>query len=88
MQTTKSALTFPCDFPLKILGWANEDLESIVVQIVHKHVPNLTEAAIRTRKSQAEKYISITINFEATSQEQLDKLYQELNNHPKVLMTL
>jgi putative lipoic acid-binding regulatory protein len=38
--------------------------------------------------SSSGKYLSITATFTATSREQLDALYRELNGHELVVMTL
>lgn len=79
--------TFPCEYPLKIIGIANT-LESIAVPILHKHVPNLGEASIKLRPSSDKKYLSITVNIHAQSKEQLDALYQDLTSHKEIIMVL
>jgi putative lipoic acid-binding regulatory protein len=38
--------------------------------------------------SKGGKYLSLTVTLTATSREQLDALYRELNAHELVLMTL
>ena len=87
-MSEESLLTFPCEFPIKIMGRANEDFEAEVVAIVRKYVPDLTEAAIRNRPSGKGNYIAITVTVNATSKEQLDNIYLELNAHKSVVMTL
>ena len=83
-----SLLTFPCEFPIKIMGRANENFEAEVVAIVRKHAPDLSQSAITNRPSGKGNYVAITVTVKATSKEQLDKIYQELNAHELVLMTL
>jgi hypothetical protein len=41
-----------------------------------------------SKLSSTGKYLSITATFTATSREQLDALYLELNSHELVVMTL
>lgn len=85
---TKNAIEFPCQFPVKIMGLAEQDFEGVVVAILNQHVPDLGEGAIVVKQSAGGKYVSITANIRARSQEQLDNLYRALSGHPKVLMVL
>jgi len=87
MSETK-ALTFPCDFPLKIMGRAQPDFDSLVVEIVLRHVGNVREGAISVRESRGGKYVSVTVTVQAESQDQLDGLYRELSAHERILMVL
>ncbi|MDQ6980774.1 MAG: DUF493 domain-containing protein, partial [Ghiorsea sp.] len=41
-----------------------------------------------SKPSKTGKYIALTITFTAQSKAELDKLYQEINAHPDVKMTL
>jgi uncharacterized protein len=82
------ALQFPCLFPLKVMGLNTDELYPAVHDILKKHVPDLDEAAFTSRLSSSEKYLSITVTFIAESGDQLDAIYQELNDHERVLMTL
>ena len=45
-EAEESALTFPCEFPIKAMGKAGCELDSIVVGIVRRHTPDLAEGAI------------------------------------------
>ena len=87
-MSEESLLTFPCEFPIKIMGRASENFEADVVAIVRKHAPDLSETAITNRPSGKGNYIAITVTVNATSKEQLDNIYLELNDHKSVVMTL
>jgi len=87
-MSEESLLTFPCEFPVKIMGRASENFEADVVAIVRKHAPDLSAAAISNRPSGKGNYIAITVTVNATSKEQLDNIYLELNGHESVVMTL
>ena len=71
----------------KVVGRAREGFESAVREIVRRH---LCGAAVEfsLRPSEKGAYLSITATFTATSREQLDALYRELNAHELVVMTL
>ena len=88
MDTKKTILTFPCDFPIKILGKANFDFEAAVLTIIRKHVPHLSEGAVQLKPSNEGNYLSITAMVHVESQTQLDNLYQELVACKLVLMVL
>ena len=84
----QSALTFPCAFPIKIMGEAEADFEGIVVSIIHQYVDDLGEGAITLKESKQGKYLSMTVTVQAKSQEQLDNIYRALSSHPKILMVI
>jgi len=86
MQQT--LLTFPCPFRLKIIGLSSEQFEGIIVGILSQYVPDLGEGAISAQYSANQKYLSITANINAQSQEQLDSIYRTLSSHPNILMVL
>lgn len=79
---------FPCDFPIKIMGRCDCELESLVVEIINKHVDNLAEGAVKTRPSGKGNFISVTVTVKAHSREQLDNIYLELTAREEVLMAL
>jgi len=81
-------MTFPCHFPLKVMGVNNDSFEQDMVVIVRKHVSNLGEGAVSSKPSKTGKYLALTISFTAQSKEQLDNLYREINTHPDVKMML
>ena len=59
-----------------------------VTDIVRKHAPDFDAATVEMRPSRQGKYLSVTCVVRATSREQLDALYQELCDHPGVVMVL
>jgi putative lipoic acid-binding regulatory protein len=79
---------FPCDFPIKIMGRSNCELESLVLDIVSRHAPEVTENEVNTRPSGKGNFISVTVTVKATSREQLDNIYLELTAREEVLMAL
>lgn len=83
-----SAIEFPCRFPIKIMGHATETFDVEVVAIVRRHCPDLAEGSVRTRASKEGRYVSVTVTVMATSQAQLDAIYQDLTASELVLMAL
>jgi putative lipoic acid-binding regulatory protein len=83
-----SLLDFPCYFPLKAIGSGAEDFEALVLEITRKHVPGLDPGAATSRPSAGGNYLAVTVTFVAESQAQLDALYVELGQQPRVKMLL
>ena len=59
-----------------------------IMEIVLRHAPDFRAETIEMRPSRQGKYLSVTSIVRATSREQLDALYQELCDHPSVVMVL
>jgi uncharacterized protein len=83
-----SALAFPCDFPIKVMGRKERGFAQTVTDIVRRHAPDFDPATVEMRPSRQGTYLSVTCVVRATSREQLDALYRELCDHPTVVMVL
>lgn len=81
-------LSFPCRFPIKVMGRSEGDFDVLVVDLVRRHVAGLGEGAVRLRPSANGVYVSVTVTIEAQSREQLDAVYRELTAEARVLMVL
>ncbi len=88
MTDQQALFQFPCRFPIKVMGRNDEAFEFAVVQILRRHIPQLSEGAIQRRDSQQGNYASLTVVIEAHSREQLDAIYQDLTASDQVLMAL
>jgi hypothetical protein len=58
------------------------------MEVVSHHDPDFQASSIQMRNSSKARYVSLTCTVRATSREQLDALYQELCDHPLVVMVL
>ena len=82
-------ITFPCLFPIKIMGEKHETLRADVVEIASRHVPDFVEQSMLIeRTSRKGNYLSFTVTVPATSKAQLDALYQAFTAHPRVKVVL
>ena len=81
-------LTFPCIFPLKVMGRREDDFAQVVCEIAQRHAPDFHPRTLEMRTSKNGRYLSLTVTINATSREQLDALYTELSKHPMVMMVL
>jgi putative lipoic acid-binding regulatory protein len=84
----QSLIEFPCDFPIKIFGQTQQGFAQAVTEVVLRHDPAFQPAGIEMKSSSQARYISLTCTVRALSQAQLDALYQELCDHPAVVMVL
>ncbi len=81
-------MEFPCQFPIKAMGKAEDDFDILVVSIIRRHVADLSENAVKSRLSKEGKFVSITVTVNAESKQQLDNIYLELTAQEKVLWAL
>lgn len=88
MTEEETLLEFPCEFPIKVMGRADSNLDSIVYSIVRSHAPDIGEGAIRSRASRHGRYQAVTVTITARSRRQLDDIYRELTASEHVLMAL
>jgi len=88
VQTEAAPLAFPCAFPIKVMGRREGGFAQAVLEIVRRHAPDFDAASVEMRPSRKGKYLSVTCVVNATSREQLDALYQELCDHPSVVLVL
>ena len=87
-KPSDSLLAFPCRFPIKAMGRAEPGFDSLVVEIVRRHAPDLREGAVISRPSKGGHWVSVTVTIEASSKAQLDAIYQALSDHDKIVMAL
>lgn len=83
-----AALKFPCRFPIKVFGSAEEDFLDHAHKLVKKHVPELALEHCRLTRSSKGRYVSVTIEIMADSREQLDAIYAELKADERVVAML
>ena len=86
MTEQTSLIEYPCDFPIKIMGRHHEAFAQTILMIVKRHAPDFDEATLEVRASRNGAYLSLTCTICATSRIQLDALYQELHDHPMVMI--
>ncbi len=88
-EPNESLIEYPCDFPLKVFGFAQPGFAQAIAEVVKVHAPDFDSAtSITMRSSSNAKYLSLTCTIRATSREQLDNLYRDLSSHPMVKMVL
>ena len=81
-------IEFPCDYPIKVLGEQGEGFAELVIEIVRRHDPGLSEERISYRESTGGRYLSVQLVITATGTEQLAALHAELKATGRVATVL
>jgi putative lipoic acid-binding regulatory protein len=87
-EERETLLEFPCEFPLKMMGHDRQAFHEAARDIVERHAGALDDAAIRQSLSRKANFVALTITINAVSQEQLDRIYEELSAHDEILVAL
>ncbi|MGH1361506.1 MAG: HP0495 family protein [Burkholderiaceae bacterium] len=84
----EALLEFPCDFPIKVIGLPNALFESTVAAVVSNHIDHFDAARITATQSRTGKFVSLTVNVQVETREQLQGIYMALANHQMVRMVI
>lgn len=87
-QMSDELLEFPCDFPVKAMGYATPDFEDHVVAVVSRHASLASPRQVRIKESSGGRYLSVTVSIEARSREHLELIYSELKADTRVVFIL
>lgn len=85
---TESAITYPCSFPIKVMGRRDDSLGPSMLEIVARHAGGAAGVSVAERASENGSFVSYTFTIQAESQRQVDAIYRELTAHPLVMMAL
>lgn len=83
-----SLLTFPTEFPIKVMGKNDADFRALVTQVTQTHIAPDKLRRIDEQCSKNNKYLSCTVVAEFASQAEIDAVYQAFTASGKVLMAL
>jgi putative lipoic acid-binding regulatory protein len=84
----ESPLTFPCDYPVKVMGRSTAEFRSRMIEIMSAHGGPEVAESVTERESRGGNYLSLTCTVHAESREELDRLYRELHATGLVLYAL
>lgn len=87
-MSDEALLTFPCAFPIKVMGRDDEAFRSRTRAIVEHHAGPLDEASVMQRASSGGRFLALTYTIDARSRAQLDAIYQDLTDSGVVLVAL
>lgn len=87
-EEQQELMTFPMDFPIKVMGLNDEALVRELHEMARGHFSKFDEGLTKTGLSRTGKYVSVTLTVRAESREQLDDFYRRAVAHPLVKVVL
>jgi uncharacterized protein len=87
-EEQKELLTFPTDYPIKIVGRPSAEFRARIHAVVIKHAPDVETDRITERLSENGNFLSISYTIVARSREQVVALAKDLTATEGVLMVI
>lgn len=81
-------MTFPCDFPIRVMGKNHPDFPIAILKMITQHFPAFDQKKLQQNPSRLGQYLGLRFSVHAQDQASLDALYQALTKHPDVKMVL
>jgi len=81
-------LSFPCDYPIKVMVRAEEGVRAHIDAILERHAGPLDLSSVTERASAQQHFLSLTYVIRATGEPQIAELFAALKGCPQVLMVL
>ena len=81
-------LTFPCDYPIKVMARAHPALRAHVDAIVERHAGPIDLTTVVERPSAQHHFVGLTYVIRARSEAQITELFQALKQVSEVLLVL
>ncbi|TGD74377.1 DUF493 domain-containing protein [Mangrovimicrobium sediminis] len=81
-------IEFPCDYPVKVLGRAGDDFQTVILEVFERHAPGFDAESISVRASSKGTFTAITVVIVATGPDQLEALHQDLLATGRVQMVI
>ena len=88
MDQEPPKITFPCEYPIKVLGRAVDAFEPTVMTIFRQRAPGFAEERVVVKPSRNGTFHSITVTIEAQSETQLQQIHEDLMGTGLVSMVI
>lgn len=86
-MSDEARIEFPCEYPVKVFGLNTQTLRASVTTIFAEEAGE-SGIAVSERVSREGTYVSVTVTFEASGVEQLQRLHEKLKAVVGVRMIL
>jgi putative lipoic acid-binding regulatory protein len=81
-------IEFPCLYPIKIIGKAEELFQKRVIEVVERYTGKIDADLIKVQNSRKNNYLSVTVTITATGEAQLQNIFTDLKAIDSVKMVL
>ena len=81
-------ITYPCDYPIKVVGDVRAEFHQEVFDAVLRHDPTMTTERVTQRTSRKGNFISISFMLQAQSEAQIEALFADLKLIESVRLVL
>ena len=82
-------IEFPCeDYVIKVLGDADTEMHSYVLEIIERHAPGFDQTRITISESSKGRFQSLTLWITATGESQLRAINDDLRSSKKIKMVM
>ena len=88
MSDDEIRITYPCDYPIKVVGDVRPNFHEEVCEVVIRHDPTMTTDRISQRTSRKGNFISVSFMLVAQSEEHIENLFAELKLIESVRLVL
>lgn len=87
-MSTPELLTFPCDYPIKVMLRASAELRADVDAVMVRHAGAEVAASATERPSAQGNFSAVTYTIRARDPEHIAALFADLKDIPGVLLVL
>lgn len=87
-QGSKPKITFPCEYPIKVIGRASDHFDADVISAINPFLDKPFEGTVQHKNSNEKNFTSVTINLYIQQEQQLQDIFEALKKNPNVLMVL
>jgi putative lipoic acid-binding regulatory protein len=88
MVSDAELLSFPTDYPIKVIGRPTAEFRARIHAVVLRHVPALEASHVTEHLSKNGNYLSISYAIRAESREQMTALAADLTSCEGVLLVI
>lgn len=82
-------IEFPCEsYPIKVMGDADQEMHSYVLEIMERHAPGFDQTRITIAESSKGRFRSLTVWITATGEPQLTAINDDLRRNKKIKMVM
>jgi hypothetical protein len=81
-------LSFPCDYPIKVMARAEPGVRTHLDAIMQRHAGPIDLSSTSERVSAQNNFLAVTYTIRAQSPEQIAELFNALKQCPQVLLVL